>query len=161
MMIRGLVMAYGDIRVERRSEEIVEAITSKGTVVVRELGETRAGEKRIRNFLDSPHVDVDAISEDFAARTVAQCRNRDVLIIQDTTEINFDKRDKKRSGFGPGADGETPAYFIHAAIVVDRATEAVLGRAPRRDLDALRTSCSASPQARPRGKGIRALAPRL
>lgn len=127
MMIRGLVMAYGDIRVERRSEEIVEAITSKGTVVVRELGETRAGEKRIRNFLDSPHVDVDAISEDFAARTVAQCRNRDVLIIQDTTEINFDKRDKKRSGFGPGADGETPAYFIHAAIVVDRATEAVLG----------------------------------
>jgi hypothetical protein len=69
-----------------------------------------------------------------------------VLAVQDTTEINFAGREKKRRGFGPAGDGKTPGFFIHPVIVVDVETEAVVGmvdaaiwtrcqgrRAPRRD----------------------------
>jgi hypothetical protein len=47
--------------------------------------------------------------------------------VQDTTEINFAGRDKKRRGFGPAGDGKTAGFFIHPVIAIDIETEAVLG----------------------------------
>ena len=61
------------------------------------------------------------------ARTAAQCRGRRILAIQDTTEINFAGRDKKRRGLGPAGNGKAPGFFIHPVIAVDVATEAVVG----------------------------------
>ena len=52
---------------------------------------------------------------------------RRILVVQDTTEINFTDRDKKRRGFGPAGDGQTPGFFIHPVIAVDVASEAVIG----------------------------------
>ena len=54
-------------------------------------------------------------------------RGAAVLVVQDTTEINFAGREKKRRGFGPGGNGETPGFFIHPVIAVDVETEAVVG----------------------------------
>jgi len=49
------------------------------------------------------------------------------LAIQDTSEINFSGRDKKRRGFGPGGDGTTPGFFIHPVAALDIESEAVVG----------------------------------
>jgi hypothetical protein len=95
--------------------------------VLRKLGETRAGEKAVHRFLSSRHVSVDRIVETLAARTAAQCAGRRILAVQDTTEINFAGRDKKRRGFGPAGDGQTPGFFIHPVIAVDVESEAVIG----------------------------------
>jgi hypothetical protein len=70
---------------------------------------------------------VDRIVETLAARTAKQCAGRRILAVQDTTEINFAGRDKKRRGFGPAGDGKTAGFFIHPVIAVDIETEAVLG----------------------------------
>jgi hypothetical protein len=91
------------------------------------LGETRAGEKAVHRFLSSPYVSVDRITETLAARTAVQCAGRRILAVQDTTEINFAGRDKKRRGFGPAGDGKTAGFFIHPVVAVDVATEAVIG----------------------------------
>jgi hypothetical protein len=120
-------MAYGDIRVARRAEWLIEQVARTGSLVVRDLGETRAGEAAIHGFLSSPYVSVDAIVADQSARTVAQCAGRDVLVVQDTSEVNFKGRDRKRRGFGPAGDGETPGFFIHPAIAVDVESEALIG----------------------------------
>jgi hypothetical protein len=98
-----------------------------GTLVLRKLGETRAGEKAIHRFLSSPYVSVDRIVETLACRTANQCVGRRILAVQDTTEINFAGRDKRRRGFGPAGDGKTPGFFIHPVIAVDIETEAVMG----------------------------------
>ena len=96
-------------------------------MVLRKLGETRAGEKAVHRFLSSPHVSVERIVETLAARTAAQCAGRRILAVQDTTEINFNGRDKKRRGFGPAGDGKTPGFFTHPVIAVDIESEAVDG----------------------------------
>jgi hypothetical protein len=70
---------------------------------------------------------VDRIVETLAVRTAAQCAGRRILAVQDTTEINFAGRDKKRRGFGPAGDGQTPGFFIHPVIAVDVESEAVIG----------------------------------
>ena len=120
-------MAYGDIRVVERADWIIERVAAAGTLVLRRVGETRAGELAVHRFLSSPYVSVENIVETLAARTAAQCAGRRVLAVQDTTEINFSGRDKKRRGFGAGADGQTPGFFIHPVIAIDVATEAVVG----------------------------------
>jgi len=119
-------MAFGDIRVAQRADWLIDRIAALGTLVLRRIGETRAGEMAVHGFLSSPYVSVDAIVATAAARTAKQCGRR-VLAVQDTTEINFAGREKKRRGFGTAGDGKTPGFFIHPVIAVDVETEAVVG----------------------------------
>jgi len=120
-------MPFGDIRVAERADWLIERVATAGTLVLRKLGETRAGEKAVHRFLSSPYVSVDRIVETLAARTAVQCAGRRILAVQDTTEINFAGRDKKRRGFGPAGDGKTPGFFIHPVIALDVESEAVIG----------------------------------
>jgi hypothetical protein len=120
-------MSFGDVRVDRNAEWLLERIAATGSVVLRKLGETRSGEMAVHRFLSSPYVSVERIVETAAGRTAQQCAGRRVLAVQDTTEITFAGRDKKRRGFGPAANGEIPGFFIHPVIAVDVETEAVVG----------------------------------
>jgi hypothetical protein len=120
-------MSFGDIRVAERADWLIERVATAGTLVLRKLGETRAGEKAVHRFLSSPYVSVERIVETLAGRTAAQCAGRRILAVQDTSEINFSGRDRKRRGFGPGGDGKTPGFFIHPVIAVDVESEAVVG----------------------------------
>jgi Transposase DDE domain len=125
----GRAMSFGDIRVAERADWLIERVATAGTLVLRKLGENRAGEKAVHRFLSSPYVSVDQIVETLAARTAVQCAGRRILAVQDTTEINFAGRDQKRRGFGPAGDGKTPGFFIHPVIAIDVETEAVVGLA--------------------------------
>jgi hypothetical protein len=120
-------MSFGDIRTAERADWLIERVATAGTLVLRKLGETRAGEKAVHRLLSSPYVSVDRIVETLAARTAIQCAGRRILAVQDTTEINFAGRDKKRRGFGPAGDGKTPGFFIHPVIAIDVESEAVVG----------------------------------
>jgi hypothetical protein len=123
----GFRMSFGDIRVAERADWLIERVATAGTLVLRRVGETRAGERAVHRFLSSRYVSVERIVETLAARTAAQCAGRRVLAVQDTSEINFAGRDHKRHGFGPGADGKTPGFFIHPVIAIDVETEAMVG----------------------------------
>jgi Transposase DDE domain len=120
-------MAFGDIRVAERADWLIERIATTGSLVVRKIGETRAGEMAVHRFLSSPYVSVEAIVETVAGRTAAQCAGRHVLAVQDTSEINFAGRDKKRRDFGPAANGRDAGFFIHPVIAIDVESEAVIG----------------------------------
>lgn len=120
-------MSFGDIRVAERADWLIERVATAGTVVLRRVGETRAGERAVHRFLSSPYVGVDRIVETLAGRTAAQCAGRQVVVVQDTTEINFAGRDAKRRGFGPAGDGNTPGFFIHPVIAIDVESEAMVG----------------------------------
>jgi Transposase DDE domain len=120
-------MSFGDIRIAGRADWLIERVATAGTLVLRKLGETRAGEKAVHRFLSSPYVSVARIVAKLAARTAAQCRGRRILAVQDTTEINFAGRDKRRRGFGPAGDGKTAGFFIHPVVAIDVESEAVVG----------------------------------
>jgi hypothetical protein len=120
-------MSFGDIRVDGRAEWLIERIVATGCVVLRRLGERRAGEMAVCRFLSSPYVSVERIVETLAGRTAERCVGQHILLVQDTTEITFTDRDRKRRGFGPAGDGTTTGFFIHPVIAVDVASEAVVG----------------------------------
>src|SRR5947209_7697500 len=87
----GFAMAnvMGDIRVAGRFEWLIDRIVATGSLVLRRLGGTRAGEVAVQRFFASPYTSAAGIVETLARRTAQQCIGRRVVAVQDTSEINF------------------------------------------------------------------------
>lgn len=120
------LLGVGDPRVEARGVQLFERIVATGTVVLRTLGETRAGEVAAQRWLSSPRITTEQILEASSVRTVSSCAGRRVVAAQDTTAISF-TRSARRRGLGPGGNGKTPGFFLHPVVAVDIEEEAVLG----------------------------------
>jgi Transposase DDE domain len=117
---------FGDKRRGAALALLEEAMVSQSSVVVRRLGEDRAGEMSAHRVLSAPQVSAGGITKCFAERTASAVSGRRIVVPQDTTEVNFPGR--RRSRLGPaGRTGKTPGFFIHAAVAVDADDEAVLG----------------------------------
>ncbi len=116
-----------DIRLDRRREAIVDRVVATGSLVQRKVGGGRNGEIAMLNFLASPKVTAEHILAPSVQLTGEAARGRRIVAAQDTTEVNFWGRDKRRKGLGPGGDGKTPGFFTHAVIAIDAGDEAVIG----------------------------------
>jgi hypothetical protein len=106
---------------------LFDQIVSLGTLVLKDLGGGRAGEMAAHRYLSSPYVTSQGVLEALGARTGAACAGRRVVAAQDTTEISFASKSAARRGLGPGGDGKSPGFFMHAVVAVDAEEEAVLG----------------------------------
>jgi hypothetical protein len=124
--------SMADPRTAARGAWLFDRIVATGSVVLRELGGTRAGEVAVQRYLSSPYVTADVIIGALGARARLASAGRRVVAAQDTTEINFSGRSAARRGLGRGGDGATPGFFIHPVVVVDADEEAVLGLAAAR-----------------------------
>jgi len=128
-MQRDFAMAsvLGDARVAARLEWFIDRVVATGSLVLRKLGQTRAGEVAVQRFLASPYSSASGIIETLVQRTVRQCAGRRIVAIQDTSEINFKGRAARRQGLGPGGNGRDPGFFVHPVVAVDVEDEAVIG----------------------------------
>lgn len=124
-------LGRGDPRVEARGAWLVERIVATGSLVLRVVGGTRAGEVAAQRWLSSPRVTLEEILEAASARTVSACAGRRIVAAQDTTAISF-TRSAARRGLGPGSNGKTPGFFVHPVVAIDADDQAVLGLAGAR-----------------------------
>src|ERR1700754_5002911 len=113
-----------DPRTAARGAWLFDRIVATGSLVLREVGETRAGEMAAHRYLSSPHVSGEVILGALSDRTAQASGGRRVVAAQDTTEINFAGRSARRRGLGPGGDGASPGFFLHPVIAIDADDEA-------------------------------------
>lgn len=79
-------------------------------------------------FLRNRAVTVEALSAAAASRTAARVAGRDVLAIQDTSEIILGGRKVRAQGFGPvGKGGKLGGVLLHPVLAVDARTGELLG----------------------------------
>ena len=123
----GALGYFGDARRAAVGTELIERVTATGSLVIRKLGETRAGELAIHRFLSAPSVTCKEVLGTLAGRTVTASAGRRIVVAQDTTESNFSGREANRRGLGPAGDGVSAGFFIHPLVAIDSETEAVLG----------------------------------
>jgi hypothetical protein len=119
--------SFGDVRLDRRGDIITEQIVATGSLVLRRFGGGREGELAAGRFLASSKVTPEAIIDLHATRTAAAARGRRIVAVQDTTEVNFSGRDRRRKRLGPAGDGKSLGFFIHATVAVDADSEQLLG----------------------------------
>ena len=118
---------FGDVRREQTGATLLQRVVATGSLVLRQIGGDRAGELSANRFLGSARVTPEEILETVGRRTAAACAGRRIVAAQDTTEINFKGRHRRREGLGPAGDGETPGFFCHAMVAIDADDEALLG----------------------------------
>lgn len=96
---------------------------------MRRLADSRAEKVGFTRFFRNPSVTAAEILETGAARTAQAAAGRHVLVIQDTSEINYQGKAGRKRGLGRVGNGTDAGLFVHPALVVDTADGSVLGLA--------------------------------
>jgi len=104
------------------------ALVDRPGSCIRRLGGTRAREIQFTRFLRNRAVTAAEMAEHAAERTAARVAGRDVVVVQDTSELALGGRCAKANGYGPiGKGGALRGLLLHAVLAVDAGNGAVLG----------------------------------
>jgi hypothetical protein len=104
------------------------ALVARPGSCIRRLAGTRAREIQFTRFLRNASVTATEMAAHAAERTVGQAAGRDVVVIQDTSELALGGRRAKANGYGPvGKGGALRGLLLHAVLAVDAGTGGVLG----------------------------------
>lgn len=104
------------------------ALVARPGPYIRRLAGTRAREIQFTRFLRNGSVTATEMAAHAAERTAARAAGRDVVVIQDTSELALGGRRAKANGYGPvGKGGALRGLLLHAVLAVDAGTGGVLG----------------------------------
>ena len=92
-------------------------------------GGQRRSEIGFGRFLRNPAVTVAGLGEAAARRTAERVSGRDVLAIQDTSEISLGGRKKRDEGYGAVGKGGCSGVLMHPVLAVDAASGELFGLA--------------------------------
>jgi hypothetical protein len=118
---------FGDKRLKRNGELIVERMMERQTVCIRNLADNRAEQARIQRLLGNEAVTVEEMIAHRATFVAAAAKGRHVLAIQDTSEINYQAQSGRKHGLGKVGNGTDVGLFVHPVLAVDAQTHECLG----------------------------------
>lgn len=118
---------FGDLRLERAGAFLSQAMIEEQVVCMRKLGQHAAGTKRIHRFFSNDKVTLGELSENVSSKIGPLAQDRHLLVIQDTTEINYQNHAGRTHGLGPVGNGKDIGFFLHPGLVVDAENSTCLG----------------------------------
>jgi hypothetical protein len=106
------------------------ALVARPCSCIRRLGGTRSQEMRFTRFLRNRSVSVEEMSRHARALTAARVAGREVVAIQDTSELVLGGVRARANGYGPvGKGGRLGGLLLHPVLVADAGSGALLGLA--------------------------------
>lgn len=113
-----------DLRLVYRGNKILNDLFSKSVHSIRRLASDEASAKGFYRFLQNDRVNEDDINENLSSNCKAACRDRYVVCIQDTTEINLSShsnRIKKDDDIGTtnAKNKKGLGFLLHPSLVLD------------------------------------------
>lgn len=120
--------SFGDKRRIKRAVGIANQIDKKcdtkgASAVLQGHSELKAASR----FLKCSRVTPESLTEGFMNINCSRVAEKHVLLVEDTSEMNFAWRNKPIEGFGPTGSSEAQGFFIHPAIIVEPEKEELLG----------------------------------
>ncbi|HEX5210155.1 MAG TPA: IS4 family transposase [Pseudolabrys sp.] len=104
------------------------ALVERPCSCILRLAGTRAREIRFTRFLRNRFVTAAEMTSHAAERTATRAARRDVVVIQDTSELALGGQRGKARGYGPvGKGGASRGLLLHAVLAVDATTRGLLG----------------------------------
>jgi hypothetical protein len=115
--------AFGDLRLEKRGERIIEAMQKKETAVINQFSQSRADVVGHSRFFQNDAVSEASLISEASSWAGSVSGDRHVLCIQDTSEFNYQhhkgKLDRADSDLGPVGNDRDIGFFLHPTLVVD------------------------------------------
>ena len=115
----------GDKRRTRRIVKVAEEIAAKPAAGLAYQFEHWGDLKAAYRLFDSERVTFEAVARPHWELTKQRAQGR-TLIINDTTELDFDGR-RDIEGLGPVGNGSGRGFLLHNALMVDATTQEILG----------------------------------
>src|SRR5260221_1083939 len=97
---------------------MLERICVRIKASMRHLTDTRAEQIAFTRFFCNPRVTAKEIVATAAARTAEAASGRHVVLIQDTSEINYQAKAQRKRGLGRVGNGSDIGLFVHPALAV-------------------------------------------
>lgn len=107
----------------------MERLCTRLGATLRRVFDSRAEFMAAKRFFRNPKVKAREIIATAAAGTAAASQGRHVLLIEDTSEINYADKAGRKRGLGTVGNGTDVGLFVHPALAVDAADGSVLGLA--------------------------------
>jgi hypothetical protein len=112
----------------KRGAALHAALVARPGSCIRRLGGCRAQEIRFRRFLHNRSVIPEEMVRHAVSRTAARVAGRDIVVVQDTSELALGGRRARANGFGPvGKGGAVGGLLLHAALALEAGNGALLG----------------------------------
>jgi hypothetical protein len=108
---------------------LLERACTRFRAGLRKLADTRAELVGFVRLLRNPKVTCERIVTAATKRAAQAAAGRHVLLIEDTSEINYEAKRGRKRGLGRVGNGTDVGLFIHPTVAVDAADGAVLGLA--------------------------------
>lgn len=104
------------------------ALVERPCCRIRRLAGTRAREMQFTRFLRNEAVTPEEMAAHAGEATARRVAGRDVIVIQDTSELALGGRRARANGYGPvGKGGALRGLLLHAVVAVEAGTGALLG----------------------------------
>ena len=104
------------------------ALVERPCVCIRQLAGGRAQEMRFTRFLRNGAVTAGEMVKHVAAAAAGRVAGRDIVVVQDTSELKLGGRWARQNGYGPvGKGGGVAGLLLHAGLVVEIGSNALLG----------------------------------
>ena len=121
---------FGDKRLDRRFALLLDAMLEKQTVQISNLSESWSSQMSYYRLLGNKRVSSEKIIHAMAAYTRAVSENKHYLLLQDTTQPNYEwnrHNIKPHSGLGVIGNKRDLGFFLHPALVVEANQPACIG----------------------------------
>jgi hypothetical protein len=124
-----IVSPFVDKRLKRSGELLFDRMLDRKKVSLRQLANGRSEAVKFERWLRNDNVTINNLVQAEQSRLASIVKDRHVLAIQDTTELNYEKQAGRVHGLGTVGNGKDIGFFIHPMLVMDASTNACLGSA--------------------------------
>src|SRR5713226_351109 len=112
----------------KRGVALHTALVERPCSCIRRLAGWRAREVRFARFLRNESVTAEEMVCHAVKGTAARVAGRDIVVVQDTSELALGGRRARANGYGPvGKGGGLGGLLLHAALALDAATGELFG----------------------------------
>jgi hypothetical protein len=118
---------FGDERLRKVGNLLVQRIGERQEVCIRRLGDDRPEQVQFRRFLYNEAVTITEMVSHRAILATAAAGGRHVLAIQDTSEINYQSQRRRKQRLGTVGNGSDVGLFVHPVLAVEAESGECLG----------------------------------
>jgi len=122
-----LISPFVDLRLKISGELFFKRMIEKKTVIMKRLVNGAAEKKRFERWIRHKEVTPVRLIATEKLRVKELVKNRHILAIQDTTEINYQANDGRAHGLGVVGNGKDIGFFMHPMLALDAGTGSVIG----------------------------------
>jgi hypothetical protein len=114
---------FKDKRLDKRANKIMKSMIDKKTAILHQLSNDYSEQMGSYRFFNNDSIETKELKDAIYSKCSTNSKNKHVLCIQDTTEINYSrlvgKLKHSDNNIGPVGNDRDPGFFLHANIVLD------------------------------------------